>query len=275
MNRWLFGFFLVCCSIGSAAAADMAVLGPYQPPPIAPLYSWTSCYIGFNIGGGAAPSSRIDEFGVLGPAGASLGDMTARGVIGGGQLGCDYQIGSWVFGLQGLVDLSGMKGSDVLPNAILVNNSYIQTVATITGRIGYTVLPTLLLYGKAGGAYTHSLYDISVPNGEDVPFLVGTMTPAPAGVPSAIVPACAGGFGPCQIALGSKSVGGWTAGFGAEWAFAHAPVSVFLEYDYLGTRSADVPLISAIVPGLVFPINVSQKVHTVLFGMNFRFGNGP
>ena len=54
----------------------------------------------------------------------------------------------------------------------------------------------------------------------------------------------------------------------AEWAFAHAPVSVFLEYDYLGTRSADVPLISAIVPGLVFPINVSQKVHTVLFGMS-------
>ena len=185
---------------------------------------------------------------------------TARhGVIGGGQLGCDYQIGSWVFGLQGLVDLSGMKGSDVLPNAILVNNSYIQTVATITGRIGYTVLPTLLLYGKAGGAYTHSLYDISVPNGEDVPFLVGTITPAPAGVPSAIVPACAGGFGPCQIALGSKSVGGWTAGFGAEWAFAHAPVSVFLEYDYLGMRSADVPLTSAIVPGLVFPINVSSE----------------
>jgi outer membrane immunogenic protein len=266
----LLACLLLCGFAGSAAAADMAVLGPYQPPPVAPLYSWTSCYIGFNMGGGAAPMSRTDTTGVFAPAGASLGDLTARGVVGGGQLGCDYQIGSWVFGLQGLVDLSGMKGSDVLPNAILVNNSYIQTVATITGRIGYTVLPTLLLYGKAGGAYTHSLYDIGVI--QDVPFLVGTMTPT-SSANGPIVP-CGGGFGPCQIALGSKSVGGWTVGFGGEWAFAHAPVSVFLEYDYLGMRSADVSLTSAIVPALVFPINVSQKVHTVLFGVNLRFGGG-
>ena len=180
MNRWLVSPILLCCFTGAALAADMAVLGQYQTVPVAPLYSWTGCYIGVNMGGGAAPQSRVDTLGIFAPPGTSLGDMTARGVVGGGQLGCDYQVGSFVFGLQGLLDLSGMKGSNVLPTTILVNNSFVQTVATFTGRVGYTVLPTLLLYGKFGGAFAHDIYNISVPNGEDVPFFPGTMTVAPA-----------------------------------------------------------------------------------------------
>jgi opacity protein-like surface antigen len=197
MNRWLVSPILLCCFTGAALAADMAVLGQYQTVPVAPLYSWTGCYIGVNMGGGAAPQSRVDTLGIFAPPGTSLGDMTARGVVGGGQLGCDYQVGSFVFGLQGLLDLSGMKGSNVLPTTILVNNSFVQTVATFTGRVGYTVLPTLLLYGKFGGAFAHDIYNISVPSGEDVPFFPGTMTVAPAtalssfGGTASVVPAAA------------------------------------------------------------------------------------
>jgi outer membrane immunogenic protein len=274
MNRWLVSPILLCCFTGAALAADMAVLGQYQTVPVAPLYSWTGCYIGVNMGGGAAPQSRVDTLGIFAPPGTSLGDMTARGVVGGGQLGCDYQVGSFVFGLQGLLDLSGMKGSNVLPTTILVNNSFVQTVATFTGRVGYTVLPTLLLYGKFGGAFAHDIYNISVPNGEDVPFFPGTMTVAPAtalssfGGTASLVEA--GGI----IAQGASSTTGWTAGFGGEWAFAHAPVSLSLEYNYLGFRSVQVPFTSAIVPGQIFPINISQKIHTVLFGINLRFGGG-
>jgi outer membrane immunogenic protein len=271
MKGWLLACVLLCGFAGSASAADMPVLGPYQPPPVRPLYSWTGCYIGVNIGGGAAPKSREDTVGVFAPAGTSLGEMTARGVAGGGQLGCDYQTGSWVFGLQGLLDLSGMKGSDVLPTTILVNESFVQTFATVTGRVGYTVLPTLLVYAKAGGARVHDLYNISTP-GLVVPFKPGTMTVAATTIGSALTP-------PEEIiALGSKSTNGWTAGFGAEWAFAHTPVSLSLEYDYLDFRSAQVPFISAIVPGQVFPIGISQKIHTVLFGINLHFfggGSGP
>ena len=189
MNRWLLACVVLCGFAGSAGAADVPVLGPYQPPPVRPLYSWTGCYIGVNMGGGAAPKSRVDTIGTFAPPGTSLGDMTARGVAGGGQLGCDYQVGSFVFGLQGLLDLSGMKGSNVLPTTILVNNSFVQTFATVTGRIGYTVLPTLLVYAKAGGAFVHDLYNISTPDGEDVPFFAGTMTVAPSNAvfnPSAI-----------------------------------------------------------------------------------------
>jgi hypothetical protein len=31
---------------------------------------------------------------------------------------------------------------------------------------------------------------------------------------------------------------------------------------------------SAIVPGQVFPINISQKIHTVPFGINYHFVGG-
>jgi outer membrane immunogenic protein len=282
MKGWLLACVLLCGFAGSAAAADMPVV-PYQPPLVRPLYSWTGCYIGVNIGGGAAPQSRVDTTGVFAPTGAaaviaagtppgitpaiatgtpgaSLGDMIARGVAGGGQLGCDYQTGAWVFGLQGLLDLSGMKGSDVLPTPNLVNNSFIQTFATVTGRVGYTVLPTLLIYAKAGAARMHGLYNIAAPT--------GTLGIAPTTIGPVLTPNGA------IIALGSKSTNGWTAGFGAEWAFAHAPVSLSLEYNYLGFPSTQVPLISAIMPGQVFPIGINQRIHTVLFGINLHFFGG-
>lgn len=298
MNRWLLACVVLGGFAASADAADMAVLGPYQPPPIAPLYSWTGCYIGVNMGGGAAPKSSVDTLGNFAPPGTSLGDMTARGVAGGGQLGCDYQVGSWVFGVGGLLDLSGMKGSDVLPTTILVNNSFVQTFATVTGRVGYTVLPNLLIYGKAGGAFVHDLYNIATPTGQAVPFFAGTMTVAPStavfnpssvpalvfdnngnaiGIVNVLTPGGRAALVPpgTIVALGSKSTTGWTAGFGAEWAFAHAPVSLSLEYSYMHFGSTQVPFLSAIVPGQVFPIDISQSIHTVLFGINLRFGNGP
>ena len=96
--------------------------------------------------------------------------MTARGVIGGGQLGCDYQIGSWVFGLQGLVDLSGTKGSDVCPTRSWSTTPISKLWQLLQAGSDTPYCQLFYSDGKAGGAYTHSLYDISVPNGEARPF---------------------------------------------------------------------------------------------------------
>src|SRR5262249_55519438 len=72
--------------------------------------SWTGCYVGANVGGGWASNSSNDVAGaVTGVAGADLGSHTAGGFIGGGQIGCDYQAGVCVFGLQGMFDGSGME----------------------------------------------------------------------------------------------------------------------------------------------------------------------
>jgi len=161
---------------------------PPAPPPLAvPLYSWTGCHAGVNIGGGASPKSWTDTAGTFTPLatippvtpppygpGTPLGTHTARGVAGGWQLGCEYQAGGFVFGLEGRYDLSGMKADDFQPNGAFLNRSFIQTVGMFTGRIGYTVTPTVLLYGKGGGALVHDLYNVSTPPGvslgSQVPF---------------------------------------------------------------------------------------------------------
>src|SRR5262245_45913828 len=58
---------------GSATAADLArAPAPYQPPPPpSPVFSWTGCYVGANVGGGWASNSSNDVAGaVTGVAGA-------------------------------------------------------------------------------------------------------------------------------------------------------------------------------------------------------------
>jgi opacity protein-like surface antigen len=118
---------------GSATAADLGARAPapYQPsPPPPPLFSWTGCYIGGNIGGGWASHSSNDVTGaVTGVIGADLGSHTASGFIGGGQIGCDYQAGVWVFGVQGMFDGSGMQGSNTDATGLFVVNSNIPWLA--------------------------------------------------------------------------------------------------------------------------------------------------
>ena len=41
-----------------AYAADLRVKAPPPPPPPAPVYAWTGCYIGGNIGWGSGPDER-------------------------------------------------------------------------------------------------------------------------------------------------------------------------------------------------------------------------
>ena len=142
---------------GSAVAADLGARAPipYQPPPQpVPMFSWSGCYIGGNIGGGWASKSSNDVTGaVTGVIGADLGSHTASGFIGGGQIGCDYQAGIWVVGVQGMFDGSGMQGSNTDATGVFAVNSSIPWLATVTGRIGVTATPTMLVYAKAGGAW--------------------------------------------------------------------------------------------------------------------------
>jgi outer membrane immunogenic protein len=252
MKKLALACVVFCGFAAPGIAADVSVLAPYQSPPLRPLYSWTGCRIGVNIGGGAAPQTFTDTTGEFGPIGANLGTHTARGVVGGGQIGCDYQAGPFVFGIQGLFDLSGMKADNVQPNGIFLDHTFVQTFATLTGRVGYTVQPSMLLYAKAGGAWVHDLYNVSTPTG----LTVFALPPA------------------TIIALGSKTTGGWTVGGGFEWAFFGGDWSAFLEYDYMDFGTQRVIFLPALIPGPAFPIDIRQTVSMVLFGINYRFFGG-
>jgi outer membrane immunogenic protein len=236
--------------LAPALAADLPVAAPYQPPPPRPIYNWTGCSVGVNIGGGWASKSFTDTVGTFGPIGANLGPHSPRGVVGGVQAGCDYRIGPVVLGVQGLYAQSGMKANNFQPNAVLVDNTFIQWVATATGRIGYTVTPTTLLYVKAGGAWMHDIFTIATFNGT-------------------------------VAGIGSRTPGGWTVGAGFEYVFFTSNWSVFLEYDYIdvGTQRVNFTNSGLIAPPLVaaagtFPLDVRQKASLFLFGVNYRFNAG-
>ena len=133
-----------------AYAADLRL--PIKAPPIvAPVTNWTGCYVGANVGGGWAEETYSDPLAVP-PDPFALGSHTASGVIGGGQVGCDYQVGTWVFGAQGMFDGSGIKGSHLSPGGDFLATR-IPWFGTATGRIGYTIQPNLLAYVKGGAAW--------------------------------------------------------------------------------------------------------------------------
>src|SRR5690242_565004 len=81
-----------------ASAADLPRKQPaYLPPPL-PVYTWTGCYIGANVGGAWGNIDATDV-----STGASVSARN-NGFAGGGQVGCDYQMSQWVFGIRNLFD---------------------------------------------------------------------------------------------------------------------------------------------------------------------------
>jgi outer membrane immunogenic protein len=249
MKRLFFGIAAITASVGPPAlAADM----PVKAPPLAatPFYSWTGCYIGANLGGGWDNISTVRTAaagGVTFPPEYYGGD-SGSAFVGGGQIGCDYQVNKWVFGIQAQGDWGNINSSHVIPLFPTFDyNTSVRGFDTFTGRVGYTVLPQTLLYAKGGGAYVKDSLTVTIPSTN---FLSEYVNP---------------------------NFTGWTAGVGAEWLFM-PNVSLFVEYDYLGFVANSVTFIAG--PGAVgagLPadvINHTQNISTVLGGLNYRFNLG-
>lgn len=123
------------------ASAALAVLAANpavaaSPPPI---FNWTGCYIGLNAGGG----TMNDSFTGTSNSGA--------GAVAGGQVGCNYQNGNWVFGVEGEGYWSGIKNSlsENGPFSSFGESTRNKYDFSIAGRLGATFDRTMV-YGKAG-----------------------------------------------------------------------------------------------------------------------------
>src|SRR5580704_4914509 len=92
--------FVVIASAHPARAADAAAVPhlPTKTPPIVPpaIYNWTGCYIGAHGGGGALSDSFVNASFV-----GNLNFLHGGNAFAGGQIGCNYQNGIMVFGLEG------------------------------------------------------------------------------------------------------------------------------------------------------------------------------
>jgi outer membrane immunogenic protein len=136
-----------------ALGADMAVKAPPLKAPIVPPYSWTGWYIGANAGYGVGQGAGSFAFG---PAFETFNAMPA-GAFGGGQLGFNYQIMSFVLGAE--TDIQGAGISDArtcLLNCIAGSSAVIDQklnwFGTTRARLGLANGP-VLTYVTGGAAY--------------------------------------------------------------------------------------------------------------------------
>lgn len=275
---------------GPAFAADLApVRMPLKAPPVvARPFSWTGCYFGGHVGAGWSHANFVDPntlfndvffppgngLGLFAPTGASVGINQGAAVLGGGQIGCDYQFATnWVIGLAGDFSWTNLNGSTTDPFAFSGGDPFFggkagtpatlrdQTdwLASVTGRIGYA-WDRWMLYGKGGVAWEHSRDSIGP--------LFAWATSVGAAC-AAVTPTA-----PC-IASGTDTDTGWTVGIGLAWAFADN-WTAGIEYDHYGFSNHSVTLAAPAVVGCgctggSAPITVNQSIDAVKLTLDYRF----
>jgi outer membrane immunogenic protein len=229
----------VALTAGPASAADLPLKAPvYKAPPMmAPLVTWTGCYFGGTAGGAWADTNSSDA-----RFGTNFGSENDSGFTGGGQLGCDYQYGAFVFGVRGEYDWTQLNnGKHTIPAfPTLTEQNDFKWTATATGRIGYLVAPQALIYVQGGVAWTrNNITVLQIPN-----------------------------F-PSETANDMRT--GWTVGGGGEYMIM-PNVSLFAEGDYMGFGTKTVGFMTT-PPAVGTPntLSIKQDMYQVLGGINIRF----
>jgi outer membrane immunogenic protein len=221
-------------ALGAAApanAADIRLPVKAAPPAyVQTYYNWTGFYIGGHVGYGWADFTD-----------PLIGGVTAgvkpAGMIYGGQVGFNYQLGSWVFGIEGEYSGTDIKESQGIVG-LASSDIKLKHIYNVAGRIGYAFDRTML-YGKFGGAWTEEEYNFTLLGG---------------------------------AATGNVSRTGWLAGIGLEYAF-WGNWSAKIEYNYMDMGNKNVVL--ATTGGLVAtPANIDLTVQTIKAGINYRFNWG-
>jgi outer membrane immunogenic protein len=123
------GALAVVTMTGAANAADMprrAAMPTKAPAYLA--YNWTGAYVGINGGGGWGRSNFSAPF--------ASGTFNTSGGGVGGTLGYNYQVGQAVFGLEGDLDWTNLRGSAAC-GAVFTCETRNDWLGTARGRIGY------------------------------------------------------------------------------------------------------------------------------------------
>lgn len=222
-----------------ALAADLPSRKEVVAPVYVPIFTWTGFYIGLNAGVGWQDKSSVY---VTTPSGAitsvSTGNSSA-GFIGGGQIGYNYQMGSWVLGVEADIQYADVGGKvNWGPYSWWGNGGgNDQYFGTVRARIGYAI-DHWLLYATGGFAY--------------------------------------GGFN-SNWAGGSSDTTGWTVGGGVEYAFTQN-WTVKLEGLYLNMNNNNQTLAFFNPPGGVLPAGTytavgqsSKGAGVVRVGVNYKF----
>jgi outer membrane immunogenic protein len=285
-NRLMSGLAVAAFSFagsGLAISADMAVKAP--PVPAIAASNWTGFHVGGNIGAGwdrrgvgFAPNDPA-AFAILGPTGLLPASFNSSSVIGGLQLGYDWQFNrNWLAGLETDFDLSNLNGAAASNNPAsfanptgLVGES-VRWFGTARARFGYLPTQNLLTYVTAGFAYAdvnhNGSYAFSPTSGLGATITANGFSVA-CGTPAGLSPVC---FAGAHTAIAT----GWTWGGGVEYAFWQN-WSVKAEYLYASLNGQSLKEIALVVftPGNA-PASVSANfshmgLNIARVGVNYHF----
>jgi opacity protein-like surface antigen len=253
--------------IASASAADLEPVYTKTPPP--PVPDWAGFYVGVHGGYGWGQTSFNPTFQsntaqlangvfIFAPPG-----VDPKGGVFGGQAGYNWQWGPVVGGLE--IDFSGADINQTSPFSgptapvsfaafSFTQQVKIEDLASARARLGYLIVPNLLVYGTAGAAWAHSEYDVTqVRNSTSPASLTGSV-------------------------ISSSSFDdefGWVAGAGLEWKlWDHWLLrGEYLHYDFGRTTDAAVPSFTfqnGSPPVGIF-VNPRNTIDVARAGLSYKF----
>jgi outer membrane immunogenic protein len=192
VKRMVLGFATAVPFLMMAGAASGADFSVPRFTGSALFSYWTGAYLGINGGWGWTTTSGL----------------AAKGVLGGGQIGYNYQMGSFVLGVEGDGAFANISQNAVgaafgTPVSATFKD---DALASLRGRFGIAV-NNILFYGTAGGGWGQSEISATTLAGANI--------------------------------SGKTWQSGWTAGAGIEYAFVPS-WSIKLEYLHYGLGSATV-----------------------------------
>lgn len=147
MRGLLVATALTLATCGQAVAADLSS-SPAEPS--AEAYGWSGIYLGVNGGYSFGGSSWSDSV-----TGGSTGTFSTSGFLFGGTVGANYQVGSYVLGIEADADWTDPSGAATFTKTSFCAggcNTASDWLATVRGRVGYA-FERVLVYGTAGTAF--------------------------------------------------------------------------------------------------------------------------
>jgi len=302
MKRFVLAASVLAIGSAAAFAADLPARTYTKAPVyVDPGYNWSGFYLGANVGYSWGRSSStlslIDAGAIVNSASTSF-DM--NGVIGGGQIGYNWQNSNWVFGLEADIQGSGQKGNTstscpggpatsttttlaavngpcslghfgdtVAGNvaALPVTDSLsekLQWFGTVRGRIGPTITPTFLAYVTGGLAYG----EVSATNTVSG---VNITNPGGQGVNGGTV------LTPVSGSFSNSSTRfGWTVGAGVEGVVS-GNWTAKLEYLYVDLGNVSGSFVTPVIGpsgGFLTSSYSSHITDNILrVGLNYRFNS--
>jgi outer membrane immunogenic protein len=246
---------LLVASTAATLAADLPVKArPYVP---APIWTWTGFYIGAHVGAGwgTTESTLTGVFTSPPPTTTAFSfpfsQNSRSGFLGGAQAGYNWQSGWAVFGIQG--DIAGTDIKGTTPCVVILScTTKTDWLATVSGRLGAVVADRGLIYVKGGAAWMNSKHTVNLP------FIAAPIVGQ-------------------ELTSRESTAWGWLLGFGTEWMIT-PNWTAFIEYNYIefDKKNEGFTINPAFTGGGTVIVNadLKNKLSIAKVGVNYKFDWG-